>query len=138
MCTIIGDVHQFIGYCRVPLYPCIHPSPTRTLTHKNPFMWNFHGLFTCWQAYLLFNSSFGKSCYQLVSLSLSYLYPFPINITTYIARQLGGRGHSVVYYNSPQSLLTISSYSLDWQPWGFILDFDLLVLLSWVFKFFNH
>ncbi len=45
-----------------------------------------------------------------------------------------GRGHWAVFYTSPQSLSIV--------PWlnnfGDVIEFSLVVLLSWVFKHFNH
>ena len=40
----------------------------------------------------------------------------------------GGRGHWVVYYTSPQSLIISFSYSLAQQRWGLLLNFDWLPL----------
>ena len=41
----------------------------------------------------------------------------------------GGRGHWVVYYTSPQSLIIKFYYFFAYQPWGLLLNFDWLVHL---------
>ena len=55
-----------------------------------------------------------------------FTFAFPPSLEVKI-RKVGTLG---CLYTSPQSLSTIFSYSLDKQPWGLILDFDLLVLFS--------
>ena len=49
----------------------------------------------------------------------------------------GGRGYWAVYYTSPQGLIIMFSYSLAYQPWGLLLNFDWLVHLG-KSKRFHH
>ena len=39
----------------------------------------------------------------------------------------GGRSHWAVYYTSPKRFIITVSYSLAYQLWGLLLNFDLLV-----------
>ena len=42
---------------------------------------------------------------------------------------VSGRGHWAVYYTSPQSFIITFSYSLAYQPWGLLCNFEWMVLL---------
>ena len=93
LCINIGDVHQFIGYCLIPLDVCIHPVIIwRWLRcSENPYedrIWCVCVCYTCWFYAKLHTTnpqySISKTLYRKKWQFLFFLSPYLSFLSCYI------------------------------------------------------
>ena len=133
MCIIIGDEHQFIDNCLIPLDACALPY----INYRFKNLVDFLRFTESWRADAelceiltlvalrtnLYWSQFLFSSTLKENQDICLCVCTKKKIYNILTNMQGGRGYWSVYYTSPQSFIIRLSSSLDYQLWRTFIEF---------------